>query len=96
MTNEKLNSQESIKKYIRVFLKDENGKQIKCEREDKYSTTVDIGYEDLDLRDDDVKISLYQNSEYIELWDGRVFKVLKRIFMPCCPVCLYLTLKEIN
>lgn len=94
MNNKEISPQESIKKFIRVILVDENDKQIKYERTDKYETTVDFGQEDLDLKEDAMKINLYNTAEYIELWHNKKFKVIKRTLMPCCPVCLYLTLKE--
>jgi hypothetical protein len=82
------------KTYMRIFLFDEEENMISYNRNDEYETTVDHGYEDLDLKEDAVKISLYQNAEYIELYNDKSYKVIKRVFMPCRPVCLYLYLKE--
>jgi len=82
------------KTHIRVFLEDENGRQIAHDRRDEFVTTVDSGFEDLSLKEDAVKINLYQNSEFILLWDQKTYKVVKRVFMPCRPVTLYLSLKE--
>ncbi|ADQ07427.1 hypothetical protein Calhy_1712 [Caldicellulosiruptor hydrothermalis 108] len=49
-TNDNITPQESIKKYIRIFLFDENGEPIKYERKDGFSKTVDDGFKDLDLK----------------------------------------------
>ncbi|KOA19341.1 hypothetical protein CLHOM_24470 [Clostridium homopropionicum DSM 5847] len=95
MSDKDISPQESITKYIRVMLLDENNKQITYERKDGYRTTVEDGYEDLNLIEDSIKISLYQTAEHIELYNNKKYKVINRSFMPCCPVCLYLTLKEI-
>jgi hypothetical protein len=94
MSSNELKPQENIKEYIRVIFLDNNDKQIKSNRDDKYETTVEWGYEDLNLKTDSTKINLYNTAEYIELWGNRRFKVIKRTLMPCCPVCLYLTLEE--
>lgn len=88
------NAQENIKKYIRIFFFDADTKKgISVARKDEYCTTVDLGYEDLDLRADAAKIYLYQTSKFIQLYDG-LYEVKKTEFMPCTPVCLYLYLKK--
>ena len=82
---------------LRVLFFDENGKKvIKSDRDNENVTpNFQRGYEDLDMREDAVKISLYQNAEYIELGDDKTYKVVKKVFMPCRPVSLYLYLKEL-
>lgn len=92
---EDYNPNENNKKYIRVMFYDENGKQIQKERNDEYKSTVEDGYEDLLLREDGNKLNLYQTSRYISFNDNITYEVVKREFMPCVPVCLYLYLKEI-
>lgn len=89
------NPNENNKKYIRVIFYDEKGKQIQKERNDEYKSTVEDGYEDLLLREDGNKLNLYQTSKYISFNDDIIYEVVKREFMPCVPVCLYLYLKEI-
>lgn len=92
----KLSTQEEIRESIRVFLYDENKNIINYKREDEYSTTVESGFEDLNLKKDATKISLYQTCEYIELYNNKKYKVVERSLQPCCPVCLYLILKEVE
>lgn len=95
MSENKLKPQESIKEYIRIVFLDKNDKQIRTNnRKDEYETTVEWGFEDLNLKTDSTKINLYNTAEYIELWGDKRFRVVKRTLMPCCPVCLYLTLEE--
>lgn len=95
MTDISYNPHESSKNYIRVILLDEKGNPLKLPiRNDKYTTTIDSGYEDLNLREDTAKIDLYKACDYIDLWHNKSFKIVKRIFMPCVPVSLYLFLKE--
>ena len=84
------------KKYIRVNLFLENGQMVKSERKlSGYETTVDNGYEDLNLREDATKIELYLKSDYITLEDNNEYEVTKRIFQPNRPVMLCLYLKKI-
>lgn len=81
---------------IRITLLDEKGNPLKLQvRDDGYQTTIDSGWETLNLKEDIAKINFYQTVEYIDLWYDRKFKVVKRTFMPCRPVSLYLMLKEI-
>lgn len=90
------NPNESNKKYIRVIFYDEEGKQIHKNRNDEYKSTVEDGYEDLLLREDGNKLNLYQTSKYMSFNDDSTYEIVKREFMPCVPVCLYLYLKEIK
>lgn len=95
MNQDNYSPYESVRKYIRVILLDKEGKPLKLpRRDDEYTTNIDSGFEDLDLKEDATKINLYQTCEYIELWHDKKFKVVKRSFMPCVPVCLYLFLEE--
>ena len=88
---------EDQKAFIRIFLHDEKSNPIICKRNDGYQTTIDeLGYEDLLLQRDKAKINLYSTIDYIDLYNGKTYKVIKRSFMPCSPVCLYLTLEEIK
>ena len=86
---------EGVRKYIRIFLVDEKGKQIQYNRTDGYSTSIDAGFEDLLLKEDCAKIDLYRTSKYINLYNNKTYEVIKREFMPCIPVTLYLYLKEV-
>jgi hypothetical protein len=96
MTEISNSAMEGIQKYIRIIMVDENGKQLVRERSDKYGTTVELGYEDLLLKEDSAKISLYQTSQFIEFFDGIEYEVVKRSFMPCTPVSLYIYLKKLD
>ena len=59
--SDKQNPQESIQEYIRIIFLNENGRPLKLQqRNDEYNTTVDNGYEDLNLRKDSTKINLYR------------------------------------
>lgn len=87
----------NIKERIRIILVDEKGRQISyCRKDEKYSTSVDDGYEDLSLVEDATKIALYQNSEYLDLANNKTYKVVKRSFQPCSPVTLHLYLREVE
>lgn len=89
-------AQEDIKKYIRVFFYYANtNKLIKTDRKDGYGTSIELGYEDLSLKEDEIRLSLYQTSQFIELNDI-TYEVEKRVFRPTVPVCLYLYLNKIN
>lgn len=91
--------EESKKKYIRIFLNEicdnERGfKDLKYDRNDEYATYLNTGgYEDLDLREDATKIQLYLNCNTITMMNNQTYEVVKREFMPCIPVCLYLYLR---
>ncbi|AIY80659.1 hypothetical protein ACTFIN_01615 [Clostridium cagae] len=96
---ENSNPDKDIKEFIRILFFDDKGrKPITYERFDKdNSTTIETcGYEDLLLKEDGNKINLYQTSKYLTFYNNKTYEVIKREFMPCVPVCLYLYLKEIN
>lgn len=90
---------DSVRKNIRVFLKTMDGKteqeHFDYNRNDKYMTHIDSGYEDLNLQEDFAKIMLYMQSDTITFNNGRRYKVLDRTFQPCVPVMLYLYVEEI-
>lgn len=89
------NNCEIVKQNIRVVLLNEKGNPLKLQpRDGQDASTVDSGYEDLDLREDQEKIHLYQTTEHLDLWNDKKFKVIKRSFMPCRPVALFLYLQE--
>ena len=83
------------KEFIRIFLRDINDNPIICNRKDEYTTTIDkFSYEDLNMKEDKGKLDLYLKVDYIELYNGKSYKVTKRSFMPTRPVSLYITLEE--
>lgn len=97
---EKYSPYESVREYIRIFLKTIDGKSemehFDYNRDDdEYQTHIDAGFEDLNLHEDLAKIMLYMQNDIIRFNNGRTYKVIKREFQPCVPVMLYLYVEEI-
>ena len=93
------NKYEAVKEYIQIFL-DVNGEpemnHLYYDRSYEYKTDIDAGYENLSLRDDQAKIKLYMECDILKFENGRLYKVIERIFKPDIPVKLILRLKEIG
>ena len=92
-------AQESVKKHIQIFFKTTDGKSemehFDYNRNDKYTTEIDAGYENLVLPDDAMKVELYMKCDIIRFNNGRKYKVIHREFQPCIPVMLYIYVEEI-
>ncbi len=93
-------SNEAVKKYIRVQITNLSSEKLdeglNQGRNDGYESTVDWGYEDLDLREDAEKIQLYMSNDFLTLNNNKYYKVVKRIFQPNRPVMLCIDVEEIN
>lgn len=93
-------SDEIAKRYIRICIEDVNTSKLaeglNQERNDGYESTVDFGYEDLDMKEDQMKIQLYMNCDIITLNNNKEYRVIKRVFQPNRPVMLCLDVEEIK
>lgn len=92
-------SNEIAKKCIRVHINNVNSEKLNdglnSNRSDEYKSTVDWGYEDLDLREDATKIQLYMNCDILTLNNDKEYRVIKRVFQPNRPVMLWIDVEEV-
>lgn len=93
-------SNEIAKRSIRVQINNVNAVRLdeglNQKRNDEYVTTVDFGYEDLDMREDQMKIQMYMNCDILTLNNDKEYRVTKRVFQPNRPVMLWLDVEEIK
>ena len=97
---EKIPLYQSVKQHIRIFLDINDGKSemehFDYQRNDGYKTSIDAGFEDLDLQKDSAKIMLYMENNIITFNNGKIYQITKREFQPCIPVMLILHVEEIK
>ena len=97
---EKIPLYQSVKQHIRIFLDINDGKSemehFDYQRNDGYKTSIDAGFEDLDLQKDSAKIMLYMQNNIITFNNGKKYQITKREFQPCLPVMLILHVEEIK
>lgn len=97
--NDNYSPMDEVKNKIRVFLQPvdqkERSEHFNFNREEKYHTTIDDGYEDLDMHYDLAKIMMYMNNDNILFSNGKRYIVQKRSFQPCVPVMLTLYVEEV-
>lgn len=93
-------SNEIAKRSIRVQINNVNAARLdeglNQKRNDEYVTTIDFGYEDLDMREDQMKIQMYMNCDILTLNNDKEYRVTKRVFQPNRPVMLWLDVEEIK
>ena len=98
--SDKIAPEQSVRQFIRIFLKPIDGKtemeHFDYNRSDKVRTNIDAGFEDLDMRVDVAKIMLYMQNDIICFNNSKRYKVIKREFQPCVPVTLVLYVEEFS
>lgn len=92
-------SNEIARKNIRIHINNTSAigpdEGLNQHRHDGYESTVDWGYEDLDLQKDFAKIQLYLTCDFLTLNNNKNYHVIKRTFQPNRPVMLWIDVEEV-